>query len=147
MRAPKIARLPPEHAGPHFYARRGPSRRPRSCRRRPAEGVDVGTRALAHPTLSHLGIQVATTQDVLAVRERWIESGLTVRDEMQTNCCFAIQDKSWVQDPDGNEWEVFVVLEDNLPEKNSSLCCGTETTGSSACSVPAPIGLGHKNKH
>ncbi|MBX7220103.1 MAG: VOC family protein [Blastocatellia bacterium] len=97
--------------------------------------------------LSHLGIQVATTQDVLAVRERWIESGLTVRDEMQTNCCFAIQDKSWVQDPDGNEWEVFVVLEDNLPEKNSSLCCGTETTGSSACSVPAPIGLGHKNKH
>ena len=35
---------------------------------------------------------------------------------MQTNCCYAIQDKTWTQDPDGNEWEVFVVLQDHLPE-------------------------------
>jgi hypothetical protein len=39
------------------------------------------------------------------------------RDEMQTTCCYAVQDKTWVSDPDGNEWEVFVVLEDNLPEE------------------------------
>jgi catechol 2,3-dioxygenase-like lactoylglutathione lyase family enzyme len=73
--------------------------------------------------LSHLGIQVASTEDVLAVRERWIERGLLPRDELQTNCCFAIQDKAWVADPDGNQWEVFVVLEDNLPE--STACCAT----------------------
>jgi hypothetical protein len=51
-----------------------------------------------------------------AIRERWTEAGLLTRDEMQTNCCYALQDKTWVRDPDGNEWEVFVVLEDNLPE-------------------------------
>ncbi|MCA1850430.1 MAG: VOC family protein, partial [Acidobacteria bacterium] len=76
--------------------------------------------------LSHLGIQVASTADVLAVRERWAEAGLVTRDEMQTDCCYAIQDKTWVHDPDGNEWEVFVVLEDNLPEASpKSTCCVT----------------------
>src|SRR2546423_3901351 len=74
--------------------------------------------------LSHMGVQVASTEDVLAVRERWIQAGLLTRDEMQTNCCYAIQDKAWVRDPDGNEWEVFVVLEDNLPE-TASCCAGT----------------------
>ena len=73
--------------------------------------------------LSHLGIQVASTDDVLATRDRWGREGLLTRDEMQTNCCYAFQDKAWVADPDGNEWEVFVVLEDNLPE--SPACCGT----------------------
>ena len=82
--------------------------------------------------LSHLGIQVASTNDVLATRQRWEEVGLLTRDEMQTNCCYALQDKTWVRDPDGNEWEVFVVLEDNLAE--TAACeCGT-TAGS--CSVP-----------
>ena len=74
--------------------------------------------------LSHLGIQVASTEDVLATRQRWRDAGLLTRDEMQTNCCYATQDKTWVRDPDGNEWEVFVVLEDNLPETNA--CCGTQ---------------------
>jgi len=76
--------------------------------------------------LSHLGIQVASTDDVLAMREKWVESGLIARDEMQTTCCYALQDKAWVSDPDGNEWEVFTVIEDNLPEKASSVngCCG-----------------------
>lgn len=76
--------------------------------------------------LSHLGIQVASTDDVLAVRERWIEAGLLTRDEMGTDCCWARQDKTWVHDPDGNEWEVFVVLEDGLETSVASAgCCGT----------------------
>jgi catechol 2,3-dioxygenase-like lactoylglutathione lyase family enzyme len=75
--------------------------------------------------LSHLGIQVVSTDDVLSLRERWIEQGLLTRDEMQTSCCYALQDKTWVRDPDGNEWEVFVVLEDNLAE--TTPCeCGTK---------------------
>ena len=74
--------------------------------------------------LSHLGLQVASTDDVLAIRRRWAEAGLVTRDEMQTDCCYATQDKTWVHDPDGNEWEVFVVLKDNLPEtKSASSCC------------------------
>ncbi len=90
--------------------------------------------------LSHLGIQVGSTQDVLAMRERWIAAGLTTRDEMRTSCCYALQDKTWVADPDGNQWEVFVVVEDNLRENQSSMCCGTQTAApqvvqisSSAC--------------
>ena len=101
--------------------------------------------------LSHLGIQVASTNDVLAMRDKWEASGLITRDEMQTNCCYATQDKTWVRDPDGNEWEVFVVLKDNLPE--TAPCeCGekvTETntevesaaTIASACCTPAPVGI------
>jgi catechol 2,3-dioxygenase-like lactoylglutathione lyase family enzyme len=77
--------------------------------------------------LSHLGIQVTSTEDVLLMREKWAEAGLFTRDEMQTNCCYALQDKTWVQDPDGNEWEVFVVLEDNLAE--TTACCVTNETG------------------
>ena len=78
--------------------------------------------------LSHLGIQVASTADVFAMRERWAAAGLTTRDEMQTSCCYAVQDKTWVSDPDGNEWEAFVVLEDNLPEASGASvgdCCTT----------------------
>lgn len=75
--------------------------------------------------LSHMGIQVSTTEDVIALREQWKESGLVPREEMQTTCCYALQDKAWVNDPDGNEWEVFVVLEDNLAEakSNDATCC------------------------
>ena len=82
--------------------------------------------------LSHLGIQVASTEDVLAMRDRWLQEGLAPRDEMNTQCCYAVQDKAWVQDPDGNEWEVFAVLQDNLPEKPAAeqSCC------TAACYVP-----------
>jgi catechol 2,3-dioxygenase-like lactoylglutathione lyase family enzyme len=74
--------------------------------------------------LSHLGIQVPSTEDVLSIRQQWLEAGLVPRDEMQTNCCYALQDKAWVRDPDGNEWEVFVVLQDNLAE--TTACCASE---------------------
>jgi catechol 2,3-dioxygenase-like lactoylglutathione lyase family enzyme len=90
--------------------------------------------------LSHLGIQVASTEDVLAIRRSWMEAGLITRDEMKTDCCYALQDKTWVRDPDGNEWEVFVVLEDNLLEKTSegAACCAPATTpGESCCTVEA----------
>jgi catechol 2,3-dioxygenase-like lactoylglutathione lyase family enzyme len=75
--------------------------------------------------LSHLGIQVKSTDDVLAMRQQWQVRGLLPRDEMQTDCCYALQDKSWVRDPDGNEWEVFAVLQDHLPEPSvrDRLCC------------------------
>ncbi len=76
--------------------------------------------------LSHLGIQLGSTEDVTAMRRKWAEAGLATRDEMQTNCCYALQDKTWVHDPDGNQWEAFVVLEDNLQE--SSACCTTDIT-------------------
>jgi catechol 2,3-dioxygenase-like lactoylglutathione lyase family enzyme len=90
--------------------------------------------SLAGPgALSHLGIQVASTDDVLAFRARWAQAGLFTRDEMKTDCCYATQDKTWVKDPDGNEWEAFVVLQDNLPESaiESRSCC-TSTSAAQA---------------
>jgi hypothetical protein len=94
--------------------------------------------------LSHLGIQVSSTDDVFAVRERWAARGLITRDEMQTNCCYARQDKTWVHDPDGNEWEVFVVLEDNLAE--TTMCCVAgdpeqADEASNACAIEASATL------
>jgi len=86
--------------------------------------------------LSHLGMQVASTADVLATRQRWMEIGLITRDEMQTNCCYATQDKTWVRDPDGNEWEVFVVLADNLPETDPC-ACGEKVQITAENSAPA----------
>jgi len=78
--------------------------------------------------LSHLGIQVASTDDVLAAKKNWERAGLIPREEMQTTCCYALQDKAWVTDPDGNEWEVFTVIEDNLGEaKSSDAACCTPT--------------------
>lgn len=82
--------------------------------------------------LSHLGIQVAGTEDVIALRDQWKERGLTPREEMQTTCCYALQDKAWVNDPDGNEWEVFTVIEDNLAEAKSN---------DATCCVPTAVGI------
>lgn len=99
--------------------------------------------AEAHGALSHLGIQVATTEDVLATKELWENAGLLTKDEMQTNCCYALQDKTWVRDPDGNEWEVFVVLGDNLAEANSCECGNQlleeKTETAPACCSTAPV--------
>ena len=81
--------------------------------------------------LSHLGIQVASTDDVTAMKSRWQERGLTAVDELQTTCCYALQDKAWVKDPDGNEWEVFTVIEGDLPER------ATKVEGGVACCAPA----------
>ncbi|MFN2501282.1 MAG: ArsI/CadI family heavy metal resistance metalloenzyme [Pyrinomonadaceae bacterium] len=89
--------------------------------------------------LSHLGIQVATTDDVIAMREQWMERGLLPREEMQTACCYALQDKAWVHDPDGNEWEVFVVLQDNLPESTGS-------NKDAACCVPTYVDVNGSQK-
>ncbi|HJZ83376.1 MAG TPA: ArsI/CadI family heavy metal resistance metalloenzyme [Pyrinomonadaceae bacterium] len=96
--------------------------------------------------LSHLGIQVSSTADVLATRQHWRDAGLLTRDEMQTSCCYAVQDKTWARDPDGNEWEVFVVLQDNLAE--TSPCEGgdkvlakaeSESESSACCSSQVEI--------
>jgi catechol 2,3-dioxygenase-like lactoylglutathione lyase family enzyme len=75
-------------------------------------------------SLSHLGLQVESTDEVLDMAKRWQENGLVTLDEMRTDCCYSLQDKTWVSDPDGNRWEVFTVLE-NTEDKDiaASACC------------------------
>jgi catechol 2,3-dioxygenase-like lactoylglutathione lyase family enzyme len=70
--------------------------------------------------LSHLGIQVEKTEDVKAAIARFREAGLALFEEADTDCCYALQDKVWVTDPDGNSWEVFVVkVSDTAPEETA----------------------------
>jgi hypothetical protein len=83
--------------------------------------LNQADRPLGTGALSHLGIQVGSTADVLSIREHWTAAGLAPRTEMQTDCCYALQDKAWVCDPDGNEWEAFVVLKDTA--SNGTSCC------------------------
>ncbi len=61
---------------------------------------------------SHFGVQVASSEDVAAAWARFKGAGLTTKTEENTECCYALQDKVWVEDPDGNAWEVFVVKGD-----------------------------------
>lgn len=72
--------------------------------------------------LNHLGVQVNSTEAVLQAKERLHNSGLATFDEMGTDCCYALQDKIWVTDPNGYRWEIFVVkIGDTAPEVNAGL--------------------------
>jgi len=77
---------------------------------------------------NHAGIQVSSTEDVLAARDRLVAAGLAAFDEMDTTCCYARQDKIWVHDPDGTPWEVFATHEDTEHES-----CGCEDRAESDC--------------
>jgi catechol 2,3-dioxygenase-like lactoylglutathione lyase family enzyme len=73
--------------------------------------------------LNHAGIQVASTDDVLAARLRLTKEGLASFDEMDTTCCYAHQDKIWVHDPDGNPWEIFTTHGDVEGQPSETACC------------------------
>ena len=78
--------------------------------------------------LNHLGIQVASTGAVKEAAERLKAEGLATFEEENTDCCYALQDKVWVTDPNGYRWEVFVVkVGDTAPEvvAASEACCPT----------------------
>jgi len=93
-------------------------------------------RASVGGQVNHLGIQVDTPEEVVRQLARVKAAGLAVREEMGVDCCHANQDKFWVEDPDGVEWEVYHLnydLEDApaphaaLPMASpvgSSTCCG-----------------------
>ena len=78
-------------------------------------------------TVDHLGIQVDSPEVVHALLAQAKAAGLSVREEMGVDCCHANQDKFWVRDPDGVEWEVYHLnydLEDeDAPVATASSCC------------------------
>jgi catechol 2,3-dioxygenase-like lactoylglutathione lyase family enzyme len=78
--------------------------------------------------LNHLGVEVESTDEVAEATGRLAGEGLETRVEEQTTCCFAVQDKVWVHDPDGAPWEVYTVLADAPPETGvagDGGCCET----------------------
>jgi len=61
--------------------------------------------------LNHLGVEVESTEDVVAAQRRAEGRGLDPVDDSGT-CCYAVQDKVWVEGPDEARWEIYTVLAD-----------------------------------
>jgi catechol 2,3-dioxygenase-like lactoylglutathione lyase family enzyme len=79
-------------------------------------------------TINHLGVEVETTDEVTEAIGRLQAHGFATDIEEQTTCCFAVQDKVWVQGPDDARWEVYTVLADApvmTPEPAG--CCAPAT--------------------
>lgn len=93
--------------------------------------------------VDHMGIQVHTADVVRRELARVKSAGLPVREEIGVNCCHANQDKFWVEDPDGVEWEVYVLNHDI--EEDTAGCATTqpmksslgEMKAASSCCAPA----------
>ena len=77
--------------------------------------------------LNHLGIQMQSTDAVKAAAERLKAEGLATFEEENTDCCYALQDKVWVTDPNGYRWEVFVV---KVGDTQSQLTAASPTDAS-----------------
>ncbi|MEK0292353.1 ArsI/CadI family heavy metal resistance metalloenzyme [Caldifermentibacillus hisashii] len=74
--------------------------------------------------VSHFGFQVQNAEEVIFHKERLEKEGFFAREEMNTTCCYALQDKFWVTDPDGNEWEFFYTKEDSeIKQVEGDICC------------------------
>ncbi|MDP9266773.1 MAG: VOC family protein [Acidobacteriota bacterium] len=63
--------------------------------------------------LSHMGVRVDSTTQVLEAKQRLQAAGLATFEEANTTCCYAVQDKIWVTDPTGYRWEVYVFKGDS----------------------------------
>ncbi|QWU45785.1 MULTISPECIES: ArsI/CadI family heavy metal resistance metalloenzyme [Bacillus] len=86
--------------------------------------------------VNHFGFQVDTAEEIILHKARLEKEGFFARDEMDTTCCYAVQDKFWVTDPDGNEWEFFYTKADSDVHKiEESSCCTTsnEVDKNSCC--------------
>jgi catechol 2,3-dioxygenase-like lactoylglutathione lyase family enzyme len=79
-------------------------------------------------SLNHLGVEVESTDVVAQANARLRASGLPTATEDQVACCYAVQDKVWVDDPDGAPWEIYTVLADaDTPvgeERGTDPACG-----------------------
>lgn len=98
-------------------------------------------------TLNHLGVEVDTTAEVEAAQKRLAAAELAPLAESETACCYAVQDKVWV-DPGGAPWEIYTVLADtDMPAgrlrsaaPGEAACCATRpdlapaaATGGGSC--------------
>ena len=99
-------------------------------------------------TINHLGVEVDSTDLVSAAQARLSGEGMATAAEDDVACCYARQDKVWVDGPSGEAWEIYTVLEDvempagqlrTVDPETGAACCavvgegGKVTAGSSAC--------------
>lgn len=88
--------------------------------------------------LNHLGVEVATSDDVAAAAGRFASAGMTYSFAQSDRCCHAVQDKVWVDAPDVplNGWEFYTVLADDPAQDTGdvgSVCCGSDPAEDNVC--------------
>ena len=93
---------------------------------------------IQHPSqvksgFGHMGLRYPTTAEVNQQYDRLQQLNYDLRKEEQVACCYALQDKFWIQDPDGHEWEMYTFLED--VEKPSLKVEATQEA--TACCAPS----------
>ena len=91
----------------------------------------------ASERLNHLGVEVASSDEVVAETRR-LGARLPIRLEEGTECCYALQDKVWVSGPDRTDWEVYTVLADSQVFSKAAgtqecACSAEETSSTAAC--------------
>jgi catechol 2,3-dioxygenase-like lactoylglutathione lyase family enzyme len=89
-------------------------------------------------TMNHLGVEVETPDEVVASTRRLAAAGLSTAVEEAVECCYARQDKVWVDDPDHAPWEIYTVLADAdrmhpVAVDEPGCCAGEEAAASECC--------------
>ncbi len=83
--------------------------------------------------LSHLGIRVESPAAVAQWKSSLEARGLAAGEERREACCYALQEKFWVADPDGNRWEVYTVLEDLENKDEAAMACCAPAAAEGSC--------------
>jgi len=84
-------------------------------------------------TLNHLGVEVSSTDEVRAAQRHLAGEGLVTAAEDEVACCYALQDKVWVDGPDGEPWEVYTVLADVEMPAGQLRAVESGSCGAGAC--------------
>lgn len=97
--------------------------------------------------VDHLGIQADAEDELAELRSRIQAGHLPVVNEGKTVCCYALSDKSWIQDPSGLPWETYRTMEDaqlfsGSSESPEGACCTPETMGLPNCCAPSTTTTG-----
>jgi predicted enzyme related to lactoylglutathione lyase len=103
-------------------------------------------------SLNHLGVEVESTDLVASATGRLADAGLATATEDEVACCYAVQDKVWLDAPDGEPWEIYTVLADvemtagqlrtvdpdadtdaRTDAQNDVMCCATAPESAARC--------------
>jgi catechol 2,3-dioxygenase-like lactoylglutathione lyase family enzyme len=104
---------------------------------------EVGGATGPNNPVAHFGIQLKTMAAVKDIASRLQDAGLDTNVEENVTCCYAVQNKVWAADPDGNKWEVYVVLDNDAAQHHAtpSACCADKPDcceDKSACCTAPP---------
>jgi catechol 2,3-dioxygenase-like lactoylglutathione lyase family enzyme len=107
---------------------------------------EIGGATGPNNAVAHFGIQVKSTAAVMQAAERLASAGLATEVEEAVTCCYAVQNKVWVADPDGNKWEIYVVLDNDAIAHHATRgrCCEVATSPgqselSGCCNTPSAL--------